>query len=166
MYSLVYICDNYFNKGSHTEVLEKHTQEKCLQITETLKTWIILLFLQFSKDSFHSSDVYRCESGGCRSLPLILKYFLTLETEVNNSINFLDLTVTKTDAHPIYTERPPPRSLLNTILQVTPPIETCSIPWSTDSSSYLWTKPIIILKSVQLNILVKKMATTPNSFTV
>ena len=34
-------------------------------------------FFNFYMDSFHSSDVYRCESGRCRSLPFILKYFLS-----------------------------------------------------------------------------------------
>ena len=36
------------------------------------------------------------------------KLNFTLETEVNNSMKFLDLTITKTDTHSIYTENPPP----------------------------------------------------------
>ena len=31
--------------------------------------------VQFLPDAFRSSDVYRCESGRCRSLSIILKYF-------------------------------------------------------------------------------------------
>ena len=39
--------------------------------------WKLLIFLQFPPDSFCSSDVYRCKSGGCYSLSFILKYFLS-----------------------------------------------------------------------------------------
>ena len=56
--------------------------KKCQKLSANTVAFIscksrVLIFLQFSPDSFCSSDVYRCESGRCCSLPLILKYFLS-----------------------------------------------------------------------------------------
>jgi len=61
------------------------------------------------------------------------KLYLTLETEENKRINFLDIIITKTDKLLIYTENPSPQSLLPTTYLT---IQN-NFPLSTDFSIYL-----------------------------
>ena len=55
----------------------------CLQLMEAkLMAESFILYFIFSLRFLHYSDVYRCESGRCRTLPFLLTFFIVIITNI------------------------------------------------------------------------------------